>query len=246
MSYTKNEVQEELMNFMKGFAESIQRLYGNMDEVRNGQAAVSDFLGDEKRIRKSWLWNAVNEMYDYGIEGKPNGALGNGKTVDGSHADVEMFIRGLDSLELYLDEDSVPLPKRCMTVVRTAVARHVLEGGERYTQDEDGAWDYLSLPEVALLADMEERSVRNAANPKLADPLKTVSVGKRTGVTIEEARRWLVGRKGFVPTKTGSEPATERLTSIALPESTAQQLEQQAEAIGLSVAEFIAQQINAQ
>ena len=34
-----------------------------------------------------------------------------------------------------------------------------------------GDCGYLTLAEVALLANMDERSVRNAANPKLPDPL---------------------------------------------------------------------------
>lgn len=33
------------------------------------------------------------------------------------------------------------------------------------------------------------------------DPLNTEPIGKRSLVNPEEARRWLAGRKGFVPTK---------------------------------------------
>jgi hypothetical protein len=98
-----------------------------------------------------------------------------------------------------------------MRAVQTAVARMVLDGGERYTDFAvsehglgNGDWGYLTLSEVALLANMDERSVRNAANPKLPDPLKTEAMGKRSLVKPEEARRWLAGRKGFIPTSKGA------------------------------------------
>lgn len=60
---------------------------------------------------------------------------------------------------------------------------------------------HLTLVELALLAGMSNiRSVRNAQFSK-ADPLSFIKEGAQVLITVEEARRWLKGRKGFVPTK---------------------------------------------
>ena len=60
---------------------------------------------------------------------------------------------------------------------------------------------HLTLVELALLAGMGNiRSVRNAQFNK-TDPLAFIKEGAQVLITVEEARRWLKGRKGFVPTK---------------------------------------------
>lgn len=60
---------------------------------------------------------------------------------------------------------------------------------------------YLTLVELALLAGMSNiRSVRNAQFSK-SDPLSFIKEGAQVLITVEEARRWLQGRNGFIPTK---------------------------------------------
>ncbi|KWT98505.1 MULTISPECIES: hypothetical protein [unclassified Variovorax] len=56
----------------------------------------------------------------------------------------------------------------------------------------------LGLDEVALLANMNERSVRNATSAEGESRLALLDDGL---VAVEEARRWLKGRRGFVPTQ---------------------------------------------
>ena len=82
---------------------------------------------------------------------------------------------------------------------------------------------------------MDEKSVRNAANPKLPDPLRTTQVGRRSLVEPEEARRWLVGRKGFVPTQGDYIDPTRDLPSfdIALPVEFAKAVEKEAKERGV-------------
>lgn len=58
--------------------------------------------------------------------------------------------------------------------------------------------DRLTLEGVALLAGMNERSVRNAIS---ADGEGKLIIGENGFVTNEEATRWLVGRRGFRPTE---------------------------------------------
>ncbi len=60
--------------------------------------------------------------------------------------------------------------------------------------------EHLNIFEMTLLAGMDNiRSVRNATYDK-ENPLKTIKEGRNVLVTIPEARRWLQGKKGFIPT----------------------------------------------
>jgi transcriptional regulator with XRE-family HTH domain len=61
--------------------------------------------------------------------------------------------------------------------------------------------DYLSLKEIALLAGVDERTVRNAASSKDENSLKTQKSGGSTIVNNDEAMRWLTTRPDFKPTE---------------------------------------------
>lgn len=253
MTTQKAEMQSELKNFLYHFAGSIERIYGqNLGGGLLGfpDRKVGQVSEDEAQIESTMLWKAVNDMYDFGINGImiPGRDIGSEKPLDADFIDAEMFLRGLSSLEQYLDEDLTTIPRRSIQAIRTAVARHVLEGGERYSSfaDEDFPGPgLLSIAEIALLADMDERSVRNAANPKLPNPLITVVHGKRTYVDSDVAKRWLSERKGFVQTKISSvaipQFAPTEATSVQLPADTMNKLKAKAEASGVSVAALIAQ-----
>ena len=255
MAFSKDEMQEELTWFMEGFADSVVRMYRGVAcpcEPDEPFVTVSLFLGSENTIKESWLWSVVNEMYDFGINGLPS--LNLGQEYMGENFDyVEMFLHGLGSMELYLKQDGVDLPNLSLRAARTAVARHVLEGGRRHSAFAAAEYGLgsedrglLTLQEVALLADMDEGSVRNAASQKQPGALKTVTVGKRSLVEAGEARRWLSGRKGFIPTQKVAREAREpecKTFEIKLPIDTAGRLEAKAKEAGLSVAEFVELQL---
>ncbi len=249
MAHSKDELKNEMRAFMHGFACSIERVYCRNAGSLIGHAGTSaqDIELADAVVEDTSLWKSVMTMYDYGVCGIPSAAFGKDEGIDSSFADAELFLRGLDSLELYLEEDQVSLPKLARRTVRMAVARHVLEGGSRYTDYEDGNWYYLSFGELALLADMDERSVRNAANPKLPGALITESVGKRTMVTIEEARRWLAGRKGFVPTlgATRDEVSVRaQQTSVILPSPLLARINAHAKEAGVNTQDYLEMLLN--
>lgn len=197
--YSKDELKQELFKFLNRFGKQISALYNTRDST----------WSEDKELQDSPMWQAMSEMYDYGVLGIPSRDLAGGR-IAGRHAQVEMFLRAMNTMamQIYLHAYENTPPRLAMHTAEIAVARMVLDGGERYAEygtDIHGAgkgdWGYLTLAEVALLANMDERSVRNAANPKLTDHLKTEQVGKRSLVSPDEARRWLAGRKGFTPTK---------------------------------------------
>lgn len=87
---------------------------------------------------------------------------------------------------------------RCLEAAELANARYVLETGDPFCYqlsakergDEKGV-DGLTVRQVALLAGMEEMSVRAAANPKRANFLQTFSDNGRTRVKQQVAKSWL-------------------------------------------------------
>lgn len=230
MPFSKAEMREELFKFLSLFGKQIAVLYGASDSTWTEKDA----------IQESPVWKAVSEMYDYGIMGIPTGGLVPRNRINGVHAHIEIFFRAMDTLpmKLFLDAKENAPPRLAVRAVQSAVARMVLDGGGRYTDfgtDEYGLGkddgDYLTLAEVALLANMDERSVRNAANPKLPDPLKTEQVGKRSLVRPEEARRWLASRKGFVPTQESETSDVQRPLewNVTLPEELVERIQREAE-----------------
>lgn len=248
MVFTKDELQQELREFMVGLARSAERVFG---PSRGGALLGHSDRGaweigpSEAMLDDAWLWQAVLTMYDYGIEGRPHPSFGANGDVGNIYGEAEMFLLGLDSLTLFLEEDEVHIPRLAQRTVRTAMARHLLDGGERYiARDEDEMTGYLSFAEVALLADMDERSVRNAANPKLPDALMTKSFGRRSMIAIEDARRWLPSRKGFVPTQgAAAEPqlTATQLASLAVPYEIVARVSESARDANMSTADFLAQ-----
>ena len=97
----------------------------------------------------------------------------------------------------------------------------------------------LSVAEVAALADMDERSVRNAMNPKLPDPLVTEAFGKRSFIAASEARRWLAGRKGYRATLKQS-PLKSPAAVLQITGDLAQHLQQAATNSHMAVETYLA------
>jgi hypothetical protein len=80
----------------------------------------------------------------------------------------------------------------CRTVADAAFARWKLEwkGDETET---------FTPHELALLANMTEGGVRMAISDKSENRLKVIPGSKPVAVEFDEAKRWLAGRRGFIP-----------------------------------------------
>lgn len=230
---SKEEVFAELEAFLIGYGESVSRIYGEALPT-SGQLDV----------QATTLWKSMALAYDFGVEGTLALSKFNLHLTDGALnpdvSDADMLFHGLSSMQMqtFMSEDAVHFPSKCAKVVDTAIARHVLYGGSR-----DAAWEadlppdgYLTIAEVALLANMDERSVRNAATKGAGEGrLVTVQVGKRSLVDINAARRWLSGRKAFVPTLDASTDQGDP----TLTKNTLRLLAKEAKTAGLSVDEFV-------
>ncbi len=95
---------------------------------------------------------------------------------------------------------------RCLHTCELANARVVLEGGENFfpfmsdKDDErnkaDGA---LTVRQMALLADMEEMTIRTAISRKGPNQLKAFKDERRTLIRPDDAKAWLTSKGRYVP-----------------------------------------------
>ena len=235
MQFTKADMQAQLSQFLKSFSDQLAPMIG-IKGIEN--SPIDD-------VQTSPIYMTVSEMYDYGVMGQPVlGITTKGSVVSNRHGIVERFLYALDTLPMkrFLDEyDNAP-PSLAILSARCATARLVLDGSDRHTDtsvDEFGPgygeYGFLTLAEMALLAKIDERSVRNAANPKLPNFLKTEAVGRRSLVRPEEARRWLEYRKGFTPTLPVQNIEERRIPefNLDLDEDVVQRIKLEAEELGV-------------
>jgi hypothetical protein len=172
----------------------------------------------------------MGELYEYAINGRWDES---NDWID-FVTDTQAFLFGLRKFEL-MDETSYDWRnalEMCLRIVDIAHARQRLDEGR-----------YLTFVDLALLANMDEKSVRNASNPKGKDPLKTVSEGSRTYVDSDEAKVWLSRRRGFKPTVFVSNADEERnwlKTGFESPTDFGGFIRSQREKIGISRQSFVA------
>lgn len=98
----------------------------------------------------------------------------------------------------------------CQMVADAALARWKLEWIADGTQT-------FTTRELALLANMTEGAVRMAISDKSDARLKTIQGSKPVSVSFAETKRWLAGRRGFVPCP--SVPKEDQFLSLAMREA---------------------------
>lgn len=161
-------------------------------EWRDGPDRVPDLVATP-------IGHALATLYAYGIEG-----------VLEAHTDPLMLVHlaspFVDRMAIERSiNDTAGGELLCRRLIDTAFARWNLDVMEpRAVQFENHLGEVgsteLSIREVALLANMDEKSVRNAAYEKSEGALQTSLRDGRVYVAVLEARRWLAERRGFRPT----------------------------------------------
>lgn len=179
-----------------------------IDILKHYKKEDSDLPITYEDICKTPLVQAMEEFYRFaylGIQIEEN--------IPGKYIRTEMIIKRLEMLSEW-EIFSNGLLKRCRDMIDLARARDILEqtnvfsidyqiGGDNQNE-KDRIKDALTIRQMALLAGMEEMSVRAAANPNRANPLITFKgEGGRTLVSIEEAKRWLISKKRYVIVRDG-------------------------------------------
>lgn len=161
-----------------------------------------------ERIKHMDFVQTLERMYDFAYEGRLDSSYE--RMEDESHFS---FVSALvvDALNGEFAEEWTVRGSnggqglsRCVSVAELANARNVLEGGESFFSrfSPSRSLDHLkglTIRQMALLAGMEEMSVRAAANPKRANPLKTVSDSNGTYIELRDAKEWLASKGLYVP-----------------------------------------------
>jgi hypothetical protein len=135
------------------------------------------------------ITSSFDQGYDYAFRPSLMSLLGESEVQD-----IVAFMKGtpriggVDSagkIHQFMNPDGY-----CQTVADTVHARWKLEwssGGETFT-----------TRDLALLANMTEGAVRNAMADKSDNGLKAIPGSKPVLVGIDEAKRWLSGRRGYI------------------------------------------------
>ncbi|MBA1205359.1 hypothetical protein G7009_27005 [Pseudomonas capeferrum] len=189
---------------------SLMKFHGEIDPAK--LEALDQLYNGESAVRM-----AAKDCYDYAINGRLSLAQdGEEETrmndnwarlatlVLSARPDIEVFSPRIGGREMVLPKGLEHLLLQALVRARLDLDTHPKFGNDQalpmFLSGEDNS-GYLTLKEIALLGQMSERAVRNAAQPTAADRLQTRKEQSQTVVDSEEALRWLKGRRGFVATR---------------------------------------------
>lgn len=160
-------------------------------------------------VQRTAFARAIEAMYDYAYFGLLDESI-EPMTVESIYSWTSAILNDM-SCSSVMNEwlsygcDDIKSAARCRRVAELANARAILEGGEGFYYFHGSDDDFtaglgsLTVRQLALLAGMEEHSIRAAANPKRATPLITHSEEGRTRIAIDIAKAWLIAKGRYVP-----------------------------------------------
>lgn len=215
--FSKSELLDELRLTLFTFAREIGRAYTFAGAFRLlGLEPPEDEEGpypdpfvtaqvdpiESVDLASLWITPFASALYDFAFEGRYDPLLDWSAVCE----DLYPFLRSVEAHETVVD--SVGMPRLLRLVLELGVARAVVNGDceeiipirppEREEPDTRFG-GFLPLRQVALLAGVDEKTVRNAsANPKA--PLKSKSIGGRAYFAVDDVREWLDKRGQLLPT----------------------------------------------
>jgi hypothetical protein len=186
---TLQALQKEFEDFLEEIFSGVSELF---DYEENDLGVLAQAPNKLRELVESHSLGTLEEMYQFAIYG--TGSLAAIPTM-ALLLKVERFLEGFGSSLAQTRWDNLTM------INDLGAARIALDGDTSDTASGrlDGLHsDYLTVKEVALLAFVEERSVRNAIS---RGELQSEKDGSATMIANEEARAWLRGRRGFNPTQ---------------------------------------------
>lgn len=187
--------------------ESQFQVKGVMDQVFGVDADMDE---GKESLRKSPAWQTLIDVYEYAYNGvEPKNAGPEDIVIDGS-----------DVLKLVSSENHWPCAA-WDNIIAMADGRFGLDEGSP-----------IDLYKVALLANVDIRTVRNAVSAGELISFKS-SDEQRVLVESASARRWLLGRRGFKATLKSLDGGYETIDTIKTPAGFGAFLKQQRERLKL-------------
>ena len=152
----------------------IEQIFGNSFVNLNNQHEVDV---SREKLRNSNSWKILSRLYDYAVFG-----------IEDDMDPMDMVIDGSDIIKLCTTENHWP-SEQWQEIIAMGDGRYALEEGNS-----------IDLYKVALLANLDIRTIKNAISANELIGFKSSELGERILVENASARRWLHGRKGFKPT----------------------------------------------
>lgn len=178
---------------------------------------ATDLELEYEHIQETEFARAMQRMYDFAYLGQID-LSAESLTNESIHTWVSALVVDVASSSVANEWDSygldiVACARRCVQVAEMANARVILEEGEsffdnfcRYGKEDSPEEGLLTVRQVAMLAAMEEMSVRAAANPNRANQLKPTKTENGTRFESAVVKEWLQQKKRYLPiTKRWSE-----------------------------------------
>jgi hypothetical protein len=201
----KNDHKETLFNdFFRaalGTMESLESQYGVTGVVQQIFGSSDDEDLAKATLRKCRAWTRLLELYDYAFYG----------IVSGQIDEMSIVLDGSDVIKLASSEDYWP-SEDWSEIVAMSDGRFALDDGQP-----------LRIPTLALLARVDQRTVRNAVSAgnlvAIKKSFKSVDGQDNELVFVENssARQWLLGRRGFKPTVTSNDDQYMTLSRVTGP-----------------------------
>ncbi|MCF7971157.1 MAG: helix-turn-helix domain-containing protein [Methylococcaceae bacterium] len=187
IDFTLDDVVEEIVGQLNELKEYIDECFGRnfyLSSLGQELSTETQILFDSEYASKSTIDSAplideVKQAYRY-VSG----------VMYGDVEAVETFLCGMGSFRVLISGFITQLDSKYLFLHSLACARWTLDNG-----------DCLSIKEMALLAGVDERTIRNAASSKEDNKLITKKSGSSTIIENEEAIRWLDSRPDFKHTQ---------------------------------------------
>lgn len=206
--FSKQQLLTDVRNVLFAFSRELGRIYGSNNapylmglakEVCPHTGAMNEELREEICVDQFPVISYMSDLYDYAILGILHADLHDDWEV--VEEDIKGFFDGLCDFPLLSNNaDDYSLDKPLHVIELSRIRMVLDEGGYNILEDGTTLWGHITLKELAYLAGIDEKSIRNMATPKAKNPLKTVKHGSRTFVEIEVAKEWL-RQRGFKETE---------------------------------------------
>jgi hypothetical protein len=168
-----------------------------------------------EQISKYTLVEACEDYFDYGFYAV-TGTRSEPLKWDSIHTWIGAYLVDLSRSNYFTEwgqgeghQGLLEGVKRCTFLCELANARVVLEGGDDFyhfsglAKDEDFGIPGLSIRQLALLAGMEEMSLRSYISRKTTPVLEVSKSDRKTYVEIEVAKQWLKDKGRYCSVQTG-------------------------------------------
>lgn len=200
--YGKDDLLESYRTGMHAVAAEMALLIGHEDAARVARLTVDELDDVESKncssaeVIKTDAARLLNEVYEFAF----NGLLGDRLAYEWEESEgLTPWVERFEGLKQFVSWEYGGSFERCIHALRVAHVRGLFNGGA-HIPDPDGGmvWNCMLLQEFALLAGLDEKTLRNIASPRHRQHLRTTKLGKRTYIALSDALPWLRAR-GFVP-----------------------------------------------